>query len=686
MSDKLPYKVLIVEDDIPSKLFVRTVLASRVEKVISAQDGAEGLELFNAEKPDIIISDIAMPVMNGIEFAKKIREIDPDIQILFTTAFDTKDFLIDAINLGVNQYIVKPLQKEQILAAFSRAASIVGLQRELEESRKSLIEAYNALEDRVIERTLELRESAAKLEEEIEMRREAEIKLLAAKEFAEEANRSKTNFLAKVSHELRTPMNGIIGMVSILLDGELTEKQARSLRIVKQSADTLLLLINDLLDFSRMDTGKFRLIPERFVLSDAIRKAVDVVMPIMQSKGIYLETNMPPNLPVNLIGDGGRLQQVLINLLGNAAKFTERGGVGLEVKATEYLNNSVKLEFAVRDTGIGIPPDKLINIFNGFEQIESSHLTRKYGGTGLGLAICREIVEMMRGEIRAESELGLGSIFRFTAVFGFSSGKSNGEASVPEAESYDNVCFNLRILIVEDSEINVAVMREMLIPWGCELTIVAGGEDALKLLETESYDIVFMDVQGPGIDGCEATRRIRAIDRLAALPVIGITAYADQTHETLCMEAGMNASMTKPVDKSMLHSALLKYGNGMHHARIDLANLMKSINYNFGLLGRLSDYYLKNYQANIDSVKDSFEKENYKAYYRALHKIKSELGTLGAEHGVSLIRALESHSAAPDKEKTRDLHEKFLIELQYVSDYFRTKVKKLINEHIGERL
>jgi signal transduction histidine kinase/ActR/RegA family two-component response regulator len=368
----------------------------------------------------------------------------------------------------------------------------------------------------------------------------------------EQAMRTKSEFLAHISHEIRTPMNGLLGSISLLLDSGVTAEQREYLDTIRSCGDSLLQLVNDILDLSKIEAGKLRLERIPFPVVELAKRTVSVVVPMATARGLVVRLDLDENLPRTLIGDPQRLHQTLLNLLSNAVKFTEQGSITMGVAVREHSGSGIEVEFTVKDTGIGIPQEAQQAIFEPFTQADSS-TTRRFGGTGLGLTICRQLVALMNGRLELESVPGSGSTFRISIPFEIAA-ESAAVYMVPtDCIARSSRC--LRVLLAEDNPINQKVAAGLLHKMGHRVDIVGDGRKAIAAVAQGHYDVVLMDCQMPDIDGYAAARAICASTG-GRLPIIALTAHATAEDRQLCLDAGMIDYISKPIAAERLFELL----------------------------------------------------------------------------------------------------------------------------------
>jgi signal transduction histidine kinase/CheY-like chemotaxis protein len=462
-----------------------------------------------------------------------------------------------------------------------------------------------------------------------------------AREQIAKLTEAKSAFLARMSHEIRTPMNALLGMAELLSETPLNDEQREYVRVFRRTGDNLLSVVNDILDFSKVEAGQIDLEKIEFDLAQVIEEAIEIAGVRARAKGLALSSRIQPNVPARLIGDPGRLRQILLNLLGNAAKFTDRGELAVRVE----LNSAPGiLHFAVSDTGIGIPADRLSTIFDSFSQADAS-TTRRYGGTGLGLAISKRFVELMGGRIWAESTLGSGSTMHFTARFPIAEGPVQRPIENTPVALHARA---LRILLADDSEENRFLIRGYLKDSASIIDEVENGAQAVEQFKQHAYDIVLMDAEMPVLDGYSATREIRA---LGSTPIFLLTAHALREARARSFAAGCTDHFTKPIKKATLLDAINKVVPAVPASdciQVSVESWLKPV------VGG----YLEKRRGDVRKLRDALDGGDFGVIRTLGHQMSGTGGSYGFEPISEIGSALEESALASDSTRIQECIDK----------------------------
>ncbi len=523
-------RVLVADDDAVSRQMMATAIELLGHDVVSVEDGRQAIDKYLESRFEIVVLDWMMPHLDGIAVARGIRSLDASYavrtedliegrsepfetgpMILLVTAFDDAELVASALEAGIDDYMIKPVSMAEIRARIAIAVERYQLRRQTEERERAL-------------------------------RRE--------RGRAEALNQARARFLANMSHELRTPLNGMVGMSDFLLSGQVGAEQQEAIEIIRASALSLDVIINDILDLTQVEEGRVPIELKAFDVRTLMEQVVGLYATRAATAGLELKMQVAADVPTVLVGDQTRIRQVASNLVNNALKYTKKGSVALSLAVGDASVKPVRYRFDVKDTGAGISPEQRANLFLRFHR-GADH---DEPGHGLGLAICRGLVELMGGQLDVESTVGEGSTFWFELPL------AAAEALEPEVgKEIPMPSAPILALVVEDDRFNQIVARRLLERAGCKVVVADNGRDGVQRVADQRPDVIFMDVQMPIMDGLEAARQIRKNDGAGSLPIIGLTASSVAGARQRCMEAGMDGYLQKPVQLSAIIDALVEY-------------------------------------------------------------------------------------------------------------------------------
>ncbi len=618
---KQTIKVLIVDDSPEDREMYRRFLCedSIVQfSCFEAASGEEALRLVDAQTPDCILLDNRLPDREGIELLPDLLARRPGglVPVVMLSGQGNELTAVQAMQRGAQEYVVKGILTAQSL-------------------RRAVLSA--------IEKVFLLSTLRAKQEQLAEKNRELE-----------RVSKFKSEFLANMSHEIRTPINGVVGMTELLLCTSLTSEQREYVDTVRASAETLVAVLNDILDFSKVEAGKLSLESIDFDGPNLIRNVLRPLELVAKQKGIAFEIQIAPSIG-SLKGDQIRISQIITNLVGNAVKFTKQGRVVVRASLPADSQTSQTLRLEIADTGIGIARDELGKLFTSFSQANAS-TTRKFGGTGLGLAICKQLVELMGGQIGVESEAGKGSLFWFQVALERSTKPASTPprlAIVPRSSLAPKVC----VLVIEDNVINQNIVLKMLTRLGYHGDVVATGKEALRVLATNLHHLVLMDGQLPEMDGCQISRAIRAAEPPfpSQIPIIAMTANAMKGDREKCLEAGMNDYLSKPttlqdlqrtLDRAVASIPELAHDSAAPPAAesqpaFDAATLLESLDGDHLVMHEIVQLYVSSAPGMLAAISLEIERANPAGVADAVHRLRGALLALRAPRAAAAATEME---------------------------------------------
>ena len=618
-------QILIIDDSRTEALKARLLLEREGYQVSVAADGREGLFRAAQDKPDLILLDTVMPAMNGFEACGKLK-IDPQTVhipiVLMPTADEAAEMPSGA---GLPSFLIKPYEPRALVAKVQEAVNGHALSGDT------------------------ARDAGPRYQAELAQLRNQ----------LDHAQKARSDFLANMSHELRTPLHEIIGMTDLLVTTELTAEQQGYLNTTKSSSNALLSLISDVIEFSELEAGQLELHSRDFDLAEPFQRVAEIMATRANEKGLKFNTAFAPQVPHALIGDANRLRQVLDNLIGNAIKFTERGEITVRVDVDNRVGAEVQLHFSVKDTGVGIPTNRLETIFEPFQQADNS-ATRRYGGLGMGLAMAKQLVTLMQGRIWAESVMGQGSTFHFTLKLLAAKQVAPVATAAPS-----NWPRPLSILVAEDSPTNQMIAKSSLKKAGHSVTLAVNGLEAVKAFEqahakSAPFDLILMDVSMPEMDGLEATRAIRVKEQMlnSHIIIVAMTAFATKEYHDKCFASGMDGYVTKPVRIDELNKALEpllaetgqptsgtaspKAVSADEPAAVDLKEALETVGDDVDILRDAVALSLEEVPSELDALRQAVQGRDSKEVEAKAHRLKGVMGTLGGMQARDAGQQLET--------------------------------------------
>ena len=605
---------MIVEDEAIIALDIQSHLIRVGFEVVGVARSAEdAFRLIETNPPDVILMDIRINGdVDGIEAADLIRK-RYNLPVVYLTAHADEATLERAEATEPFGYIVKPLQHFKMKAVIMMALRRHLAERELQQSRSLLSATLHQLE--------------------------------IAKRAAEAANLAKSDFLARMSHEIRTPMNLIMGMNALLLESPLNEKQKQHVEISYRNVRRLLRLINGILDLSKVEAGELTFEAVPFDLNEVLKECGETIAAAIERKGLRLDIHVDAGTGLYWVGDAERLQQVLLNLIGNSIKFTSQGKIEVRVTAETSASKKEGLRFEVSDTGCGIPRDKFGMVFEAFHQVDGS-INRSFEGTGLGLAIAKTLVERMGGSIWVDERYKDGARFNFTIFLPQATEEARGTktAKVMKAKSAAGVESGTRILVVEDNQENIVLLQAYLESLSVSLDFAYNGVEGVSKRQQNQYDLVLMDLQMPVMDGYTATRQIRAWEKaagVAPVPIIAVTAHALSGDAAASLEAGCVAHLTKPLERADLIDAVAKYALRPAQRKDNVTNMIEA----------RRPLFVANRWLDLEKMRAALIAQDFAAIQKIAHNCKGTGKGYGFPQITELGALLESAAKARNEEE-----------------------------------